>query len=201
LDSALVSLIPAIIIFSFISTITPGPNNLLLAHSSAHFGIRKTLPHVIGIKFGMMSLHLSILFGLGKVFELWPSLHQVFTLLAASYIIYMAIKIAFSKMPSQNNKGQPMGLIQAASFQVVNPKSWATLITLGTAFTLSGDLFWPSALMGIVLHQIWTLPGTFMWISIGKLVANKLNEPGFHRIFNVLMVALLLASLPMIFIT
>ncbi len=199
MESALLSLAPAVIVFSFISTITPGPNNLLLAHSGAHFGMRKTLPHVIGIRCGMLFLHLSILLGLGKVFDLWPTLHQVFTLLAASYIIYMAIKIAISKRPNQSNKGKPMGLIQAATFQVINPKSWATLVTLGTVFTLSGDLFWPSAVMGIILHQIATLPGTFMWITIGKLVANKLNEPSFHRAFNLVMGLLLLASLPMIF--
>jgi len=199
LDSALLSLAPAVIIFSFISTITPGPNNLLLAHSGAHFGMRKTLPHVIGIRCGMLLIHLSILLGLGKVFDLWPTLHQAFTLLAASYIIYMAIKIAISKRPNQSKKGKPMGFIQAASFQVINPKSWATLVTLGTAFTLSGDLFWPSALMGIILHQIATLPGTFMWITIGKMVAYKLSEPSFHRAFNLIMGALLLASLPMIF--
>jgi len=200
LESALLSLAPAVIVFSFISTVTPGPNNLLLAHSGAHFGMRKTLPHVIGIRCGMLLLHLSILLGLGKVFDLWPILHQAFALLAASYIVYMAIKIAISKRPNQSKKGKPMGLIQAASFQVINPKSWATLVTLGTAFTLSGDLFWPSAVMGIILHQLATLPGTFMWITIGKLVANKLSEPRFHRIFNLIMGLLLLASLPMIFI-
>lgn len=199
MDSALLGLAPAVIVFSFISTITPGPNNLLLAHSGAHFGIRKTLPHVLGIRCGMLLLHLSILFGLGEVFKIWPVLHQVFTLLAASYIIYMAIKIALSKQPKQESKGKPMGLLQAASFQIINPKSWATLVTLGTAFTLTGDLFWPSALMGIVLHQIATLPGTFMWITIGKLVANKLREPRFHRAFNVIMGTLLLVSLPMVF--
>lgn len=200
MESALLSLAPAIIVFSFISTVTPGPNNLLLAHSGAHFGMRKTLPHVLGIRCGMVILHLSILLGLGKVFEVWPVLHQVFTVLAASYIVYMAIKIATSKQPSESNKGEPMGLFQAASFQWINPKSWATLITLGTAFTLSGDLFWPSALMGIILHQIATLPGTFMWISIGKLVAHKLSDPTFHRRFNLIMGALLLASLPLILI-
>lgn len=200
MDSALLSLAPAVIIFSFISTITPGPNNLLLAHSGAHFGIRKTLPHVVGIRCGMVLLHLSILLGLGKAFDLWPMLHQVFAFLAATYIVYMAIKIALTKKQTQNKKGKPMGLLQAASFQLINPKSWATLITLGTVFTLNGDLFWPSALMGIILHQIATLPGTFMWITIGKLVANKLNEPKFHRLFNLVMSILLLASLPMIFI-
>ena len=199
MESTLISLAPAVIVFSFISTITPGPNNLLLAHSGAHFGLRKTLPHVLGIRCGMLLLHLSILLGLAEVFKLWPILHQIFSFLTASYIIYMAIKIATSRQVATQTKGKPMGLVQAASFQVINPKSWATLITLGTAFTLSGELFWPSAIMGMILHQIATLPGTLMWISIGKLVANKLSDARFQRQFNLTMSTLLLLSLPMIF--
>ena len=69
MNSALIELVPAIILFCLISTITPGPNNILLAHSGAHFGLRKTLPHVIGIRCGMTTLHLTILLGLSELFK------------------------------------------------------------------------------------------------------------------------------------
>lgn len=196
----LIELLPAMIIFCLISTITPGPNNLLLAHSSAHFGIKKTLPHVLGIRLGMTSLHITILLGLGEIFQLWPIMHKVCTIIAAGYIIYMAAKIAFAKRHKTNDNGQPMSIIQAAIFQMINPKSWATLITGSSVFTLTGDLFWPSAILGVIMFNIATLPGTFMWITIGKLVSHKLQEPRFNRIFNILMGTLLLTTVPMIFI-
>ena len=196
----LIELLPAMIIFCLISTITPGPNNLLLAHSSAHFGIKKTLPHVLGIRLGMTSLHITILLGLGELFQLWPIMHKVCTVIAAGYIIYMAVKIAFVKRHKTNDNGQPMSIRQAALFQMINPKSWATLITGSSVFTLTGDLFWPSAILGVIMFNIATLPGTFMWITIGKLVSHKLQEPRFNRIFNILMGALLLTTVPMILI-
>ncbi|WP_191602759.1 LysE family translocator [Marinomonas algicola] len=200
MDSALLELTPALILFCLISTMTPGPNNILLAHSGAHFGIKKTLPHVIGIRLGMTILHITILLGLGELFKIWPYMHKVCTIMAAGYIIYMSIKIATAKIHNTNSHLKPMSVLQAASFQAINPKSWASLITASSAFTLNGDLFWPSALLGIIMFNIATLPGSFMWITIGKLVSARLQQPKFHRIFNSIMGVLLLSTLPMIFI-
>lgn len=200
MNSALIELTPALILFCLISTITPGPNNILLAHSGANFGIRKTLPHVIGIRFGMTILHVIILLGLGELFKAWPYMHKICTFIATGYIIYMSIKIAIAKVHSANSSLKPMSVLQAATFQAINPKSWASLMTASSAFTLSGDLFWPSALLCIIMFNIATLPGTFMWITIGKLVSTKLQQPRFHRIFNIVMGALLLSTLPILFI-
>ena len=200
MNTALLELIPALVLFCLIATITPGPNNILLAHSGANFGMRKTLPHVIGIRIGMTLLHIAILLGLGQIFKHWPILHDVFTFVAAGYIVYMSAKIALAKPHDSKNSLQPMSIKEAALFQTINPKSWSMLITASSVFTLTGDLFWPSALMCLIAFNTATLPGTFMWITIGKLVSNKLQNPTFHRNFNLLMGFLLLTTLPMIFI-
>lgn len=200
MNDALLEIAPAIMLFCLISTLTPGPNNILLTHSAANFGIKKTLPHVFGIRIGMTLLHITILLGLGELFKHWPYLHQLFTFLAATYIVYMSAKIAFAKIHNTSNTRQPMKIFQAAFFQVINPKSWASLITVSSAFTLTDELFWPSALLGVLMFNIATLPGTFMWLTIGKLVSKKLQDPKFNRIFNVIMGAFLLTTVPMIFI-
>lgn len=200
MNAELINLAPTLALFCMVTTLTPGPNNILLAHSGAHFGIRKTLPHVLGIRFGMTALHLTILLGLGELFKQWPELQQFLSILAASYIIYIAIKIARAKPPSASENFKPMGVFQAASFQLINPKSWAMLLTASSVFTLTGELFWPSAILGLALFNVATLPGTFMWISIGKLVSEKLQNPKFNKAFNWTMGFLLLLTLPMIFL-
>ncbi|MDB4836947.1 LysE family translocator [Marinomonas sp.] len=200
MNPVLLEIIPALALFCLISTLTPGPNNILLAHSSANFGVKKTLPHVLGIRIGMTLLHIGILLGLGQVFKYWPSLHSVFTILAAAYIVYMSAKIALAKPHNSKHNLSPMSMKQAALFQAINPKAWASLITASSVFTLAGDLFWASALMCLIAFNIATLPGTIMWISIGKLVSNKLQNPKFHCYFNLLMGVLLLTTVPMILI-
>jgi len=201
MNDALLQIIPAVALFCFISTITPGPNNLLLAHSGAHFGIRRTLPHVIGIRFGMTCLNIAVLMGLGEIFQIWPQLHQIFAFGAAGFILYLAFKIIRAKPIDTTKDHHPMTAWQAASFQLINPKSWASLIAASSAFTLHGTDYWPSAILVIVMFNTATLPGTFMWITIGKMISSKLQNPRIYQAFNVTMGCLLLTTLPMIFMT
>ncbi|SFB81126.1 LysE family translocator [Pseudoalteromonas denitrificans] len=200
MNTELISLILPISIFSIIATITPGPNNILLAHSGAHFGIKKTLPHVMGIRLGMISLQATILFGLGNLFKAIPSLQVILSMLATSYIIMLAIKISRSQPPSLDNKQQPMSIVQAACFQLINPKSWAMLLTASSIFTLTGDLFWPSAILSILLFNTVSIPCAFMWVTVGKMVSKKLQDPVFNKRFNFTMSGLLLLTIPMIFL-
>ncbi len=147
MQSALLDLAPTLELFCLVSTLTPGPNNILLAHSGAHFGIRKTLPHVLGIRCGMTALHLTILLGLGELFMLWPNLQHLLSLAACGYIVYIALKIVYNRAPGEHTKAQPISFMQAASFQLINPKSWAMLLTASSVFTLENELFWPSAIL------------------------------------------------------
>ena len=149
----------------------------------------------------MTALHLTILLCLGELFILWPNLQQLLSIIAAVYILYIALKIAFNKPPGEQQRERPIGFIQAASFQLINPKSWAMLLTASSVFTLENELFWPSAILGLLLFNLATLPGTFMWITIGKLVSKKLIDPKFNQRFNWSMSFLLLLTLPMLFLS
>lgn len=197
--SAVLSLLPALILFSISATPTPGPNNILLAYSGANFGFRKTLPHIVGIRIGMTCMHLAMLLGLGKLFEQYPMLHQVLSAFAASYIIYLAIKIARGKPNSSNSSASPMTFSQAALFQLVNPKSWAMLLTLVTALTLPNEQYWPSALLGVIVFNLATLPCSFFWVGVGRYLKGFLQNPQKLKRFNLVMATLLLLTLPLIF--
>ena len=197
--STVLSLLPALILFSISATLTPGPNNILLAYSGANFGFRKTLPHIVGIRIGMTCMHLAMLLGLGKLFEQYPMLHQVLSAFAASYIIYLAIKIARGKPNSSNSSASPMTFSQAALFQLVNPKSWAMLLTLVTALTLPNEQYWPSALLGVIVFNLATLPCSFFWVGVGRFLNGFLQNPQKLKRFNLVMASLLLLTLPLIF--
>ena len=198
-SSTVLSLLPALILFSISATLTPGPNNILLAYSGANFGFRKTLPHIVGIRIGMTCMHLAMLLGLGKLFEQYQMLHQVLSVFAASYIIYLAIKIARGKPNSSNSSASPMTFSQAALFQLVNPKSWAMLLTLVTALTLPNEQYWPSALLGVIVFNLATLPCSFFWVGVGRYLKGFLQNPQKLKRFNLVMASLLLLTLPLIF--
>lgn len=53
----------ALALFAFVSTFTPGPNNIMLMTSGANVGFKRTIPHMLGITFGFGAM--LILVGIG----------------------------------------------------------------------------------------------------------------------------------------
>lgn len=187
-------------IFCATMTMTPGPNNILLATSGANFGVRRTLPHLIGIRVGQTLLHFAILLGLGSLFDVWPMMHQGLRMASLAYLLFLCYRII--SMPVDNEpmqfERQPMTIKEAALFQWINPKSWLATITLCTAFTVSGDSYWLSAIMGVLVFNIIGFPASFTWAVLGAAIRNKLNTSSRRKGFNWCMGGLLLVTIPMI---
>ncbi|MGI2210140.1 LysE family translocator [Shewanella baltica] len=199
-DPQLWTLMASTALFCATMSMTPGPNNVLLASSGAHFGVMRTVPHIAGIRLGSTSLHLAVLFGLGTLFEALPILHQVLKYFALAYLLYLAYKLVTSPVQSTHldDGRKPMTLIEAALFQWINPKSWMSTITLCSAFTLGGDGFWLSAFLGVLTFNLVGFPASFTWVFVGAAISKKLNTDRRKRHFNWFMGSLLLVSLPMI---
>lgn len=89
-------LLTAFVLFAFVSSITPGPNNTMLLASGVNFGVRRSIPHALGISVGFMVMVLAVGLGLGEVFKAWPPLYTVLRYTGAVYLLYLAWKIATS---------------------------------------------------------------------------------------------------------
>ena len=87
----------ALLVFAFVTSITPGPNNFMLLASGVNFGFRRTVPHMLGIAFGFLSLLLGVGFGLGAVLASYPSLHTGLKIAGGLYLLYLAWRIAMSR--------------------------------------------------------------------------------------------------------
>ena len=70
-------LILAIALFAFSSGITPGPNNIMLMTSGVNFGVKRSIPHLLGISLGFPTMILAIGLGLSALFQSYPIIHQV----------------------------------------------------------------------------------------------------------------------------
>ena len=128
-------LLLAFVLFAFVTSVTPGPNNLMLLASGVNFGLRRSVPHMLGVSLGFMLLVLAVGLGLGQLFQRWPLLHALLAWGGATYLLYLAWKIARSVAPSDSGAapGKPFTFVQAAAFQWINPKAWIMAITaIGT---------------------------------------------------------------------
>ncbi|MFN3523019.1 MAG: LysE family translocator [Phenylobacterium sp.] len=188
-------LLAALTLFAFVSSITPGPNNTMLMASGANFGLRRTVPHLMGVSLGFLVLILAVGFGLGGLFAAYPVLHDLLKVAGCAYLLWLAWKLATAKGLSAASAGaRPMTFLQAAGFQWVNPKAWAMAVSGVAAYTPQSGYVANLVLMGLVFTAV-NLPCVGLWTGFGVGLRRFLDRPGTLRAFNLLMAALLVLSL------
>jgi threonine/homoserine/homoserine lactone efflux protein len=168
----------------------------MLLASGANFGLRRTLPHMLGISLGLMLLVLSVGLGLGQLFEQVPLLYSVLRYVGAAYLLYLAWKIANAGAPNSqaSASGKPFSFLQAAAFQWVNPKAWIMAIGAITTYTPQEN-FVVNVLLISGLFALVNCPTMSVWTVLGSLLRNWLQDARRLRIFNIGMALLLVASL------
>ena len=87
-------LLTALAGFCFASSITPGPNNLMLMASGANFGFVRSIPHMLGIGLGFVLMVVLVGIGLAQIFDSYPIAHTILKILSVIYMTYLAYKIA-----------------------------------------------------------------------------------------------------------
>ncbi|MEO0635566.1 MAG: LysE family translocator [Pseudomonadota bacterium] len=191
-------LILALAGYAFVSSVTPGPNNLMLLASGMNFGFVRTVPHMLGISVGFGTMFIIIAAGLSTVFEAFPQLYTVMKVLAVLYLSYLAWKIA-TAAPLENENApttasKPFSFIQAMAFQWVNPKAVAMALTTLTVYTPQNPSWAILVLVAFIFSSI-NLPSVGVWTVIGQQVRRLLSNRRAQRIFNLTCAALLMASL------
>jgi len=195
-----IELLFGLVTFAFVSSLTPGPNNLMLMASGANFGFRRTVPHMLGVSIGAGLMFALIGLGLGQVFDTYPASRVVLTAASSCYLLYLAWKIANAAPPKgAEAEGKPLTFLQAAAFQWVNPKAWWMGTHAVTTFAPEGAAWLAAVLVAAVFAAV-NLPTITVWITIGTQIKRLLGRPRLLRAFNWSMAALLVATLvPVVF--
>ena len=189
----------ALALYALVTSVTPGPNNLMLLASGVNFGFRQTIPHMLGIALGFTAMVALVGFGLGAVLTLFPIVFNVLRVLALVYMVWLSWKLASSgSLGSGDAKARPMTFIEAALFQWINPKAWAMALTATTIYTVP-DMYYLSVILVAGTFGVINLPSVSCWAGFGVALRGFLSVPARLRIFNVGMaVLLLLSTLPFI---
>ncbi|MGH6855663.1 MAG: LysE family translocator [Aestuariivirga sp.] len=190
-----VDLFVALVIFAFVTSVTPGPNNLMLLASGVNFGFKRTIPHMAGIGIGFTVMVIAVGLGLGKLFEAYPAIYTALRVAGGLYMLWLAWKIANSGPVGEGRSaGTPLSFVQAALFQWVNPKAWVMAVTANATYTLPDNYLWSVLLVGLVFGAV-NLPSVSTWALFGTGLKHVLNNPRVLRVFNITMAVLLVASL------
>jgi threonine/homoserine/homoserine lactone efflux protein len=192
-------LLTALAGFCIASSITPGPNNLMLMASGANFGFLRTIPHMLGVGLGFVLMVILVGIGLAQIFDSYPIAHTILKVVSVIYMLYLAWKIATAAPAAKGDQtGTPMTFLQAASFQWVNPKAWTMAITAVTVYTPDTALV--SILIVAAVFGAINLPCVSLWTVLGQQMARILTNTTRLRAVNISMAALLIASLYPVFV-
>lgn len=187
-------LVSALALFAFVSSATPGPNNLMLMNSGANFGFRQTIPHLFGVSLGFVIMLMLVGLGVSQLFDLLPISYAILKVLCIGYLFYLAFKIATNTSPigetQANNK--PFSFIQAALFQWVNPKAWSMSLSAISLYAPNKTLL--SVVVVALVFGLINLPCVSSWTLLGQKLQKALEKPIHLRIFNISMALLLVVS-------
>ncbi len=188
----------AMAVFAFVTSVTPGPNNMMLLASGLNFGVRATRAHMLGISCGHFIMLMAVGLGLGELFMRVPVMEQVMKVLGMAYMLYLAWCMVRSGPPSQEVASTasetPLSFWGAAAFQWVNPKAWVmTLGFFGNYLPPQADVWLVAA--ASLLFSLVNLPSIALWAVMGAQLGRCLQVDVYRRLFNWTMALLLVASM------
>ena len=187
-----------LILFALSSTFTPGPNNFMVMNSGMHFGIKKSLPHCIGICLGFPVMVLLVALGLGAIFVKHQWIKLVLKVLGSIYMLYLAWLTLTSHSKSTSVSTQnPLSFLQAALFQWVNPKAWLMAVSTISIFTITANYYMNAIIISIVFLFA-CIPSIGAWLLFGNVLQRIIRNDR-HRIwFNIIMSLGIVGSIAMI---
>ena len=174
---------------------TPGPNNAVAAYSGFNFGIRKTLPLILGVGFGYTTLIILINFVLISTFKNYPIIQEIIRILGTFFLIFLAYKISFSKISSDGKTENPVKFFDKFIFQFINPKGVMAGVTLSSNFVEQGENYLNHSIWVIIVCSITAFLSIISWTFLGKFLRKFATNINFIKRFNYAMSLLLIVCI------
>lgn len=187
----------AYFVFSVVTSVTPGPNNVMLTATGANFGIRRGLPHLFGITFGFGAMLFLLTAGLATALTENARLMLALKVAGIAVLLWLSWKVATSGRAKAVERQRPIGFFGAVAFQWVNPKAW--LIAAGSVSFLQPDVapVLQAAFFGVTFVVL-GIPCMLVWLGFGAAMQHLLRSERALRTFNVAMGVVLAATVPLL---
>ena len=189
----------AFAIFAVVTSITPGPNNVMLTATGANVGIRRGLPHVAGVSLGFALMIFLVAAGAGTALTDNPAIMRALRYVGIAVLLWLAWKIANAGRAGPAERARPIGFVAAALFQWVNPKAWLICAGAVSGF-LREDGAGAIGQAGLfaAIFIVAGAPCMMLWLGFGAAMQRVLRTERALRAFNIAMGLLLAATIPLL---
>ena len=189
-----------LIFFSIAAAFTPGPNNIIGSYSGFNFGIKKSIPLILGVTFGYTILISLVAGGLNIVFSAYPVLKVIIKIIGSLFLIYLAYKISFQKQVQEKNIKNPVRFFDTFIFQFINPKGVFAAITSISLFVELGENYIFHSLVVIVVSFLCAVTSITSWCLLGKFLRRFAENKKFIQRFNYTMSLSLIVCVILIYL-
>jgi threonine/homoserine/homoserine lactone efflux protein len=183
----------ALTVFALVGSFTPGPNNTIATLTSANFGLRAAVPHVLGVPFGFASMLVAAAGGVAAVLIAHPVAAQAIRWLGIAYLLWLAASLVRASGAQSLASGPfklPLSFSQSALFQYLNPKAWMLSAATAGAF-MTGDDPLARGAWAVGIFSLACIASVFLWAALGASLRSWLASGVRLRVFNVVMGAAL----------
>ena len=182
-------------LFMLVTSCSPGPNNIVASYSGFNFGLARTIPHMCGVIFGFTTLVIVMNFGLINIFKKFPIFQEILKYTGSIFLIYLAYKIAFSKIRSDEYSKSPVKFIETFFFQFLNPKGVIVSIIMVSTYVENGNNFLNYSIWVICVAFIFECFSIMFWTLLGKFLRKFATNEKFIKRFNYIMSLLLVSCI------
>lgn len=181
------------LLFVFISSFTPGPNNFLAMTYANQYGLKRSINFCFGVAFGFFILTSLCSFFNIVLINIIPIIEFPLKILGVAYMLYLAFKIITSKGGAGHNEKNNKNLFTVGIFlQFINPKGILFGLTVVSTFILPYYNSYSSFLLFSLFLGIVGLLSTFSWSLFGSMFQKLLLKH--NQLFNIIMAVLLVFS-------
>ena len=182
-------------LFMFVTSCSPGPNNVVASHSGFNHGIKKSIPLMLGVIFGFTTMLAIVNFGLINIFNIYPMIQKILIVTGTIFLIYLAYKISFSKSPDNKNDLKPVNFTETFLYQFLNPKGVIVAVIAVSTYTESGINFINYSLWMLGIAFLFAIISIIFWTFLGKFMRKFATNEKFIKWFNYVMSTLLISCI------
>ena len=196
MSSQLISLL----FFGIAASLSPGPNNIMTSYTAFNFGIKKTIPTMLGVIIGWTLLVILLQIGSLVVFQKFEIIQKIVRFFGSIYLIYMAYKISFSSTKSEKFSPKPVTFLNTFFFQFVNPKSIIIALAAISMFINPQENLIRDSIILTIIFFLMAVGSQAAWCLMGKYLRKFATSEQFIRNFNYTMSFLLIVCVIMFYV-
>ena len=182
---------PAFYSYIAVMSATPGPNNLMLATSGVNFGLRRSLPHAVGVSIGMLMQLTLMALTMAFIMSWITAIRLPLAVAGCIYLLWLSWQILNAGRPEKRERARPMSLGGAVLFQWLNPKALMMSVNSAILFMpVGGDLLTSALWLGLIGGVV-NFPCILIWAITGDRLRRWLMHDRFRFAFNATMGALM----------